>query len=644
MDCAEGLHTSGYNRYRRELKRLLLISLLANAAVVFGQLVVVPIGSGSREQNFRKSNTRIQSDQPLTLPFWDDFSFTKASDPEVPMDTLWDEGRSVWVNDGIGINPPSIYTATFDGIDQTGKPYNITDIQAKGFADQLVSRAIDLSTLPATQQDSVFISFFYQVTGRGEAPDKDDNFSLWFKDVNGTWEKVFEVGNSVDIDPTKFNYKILKVDSKYFHDQFQFKFQNFARLSGPYDTWNLDYVYLNKRRKDTDIYFHDQSLTKPISSIFKQYRAIPIKHFKDTASSLLIAPTAGFYNLYKFAAQSFKYSTSAHIVDKMDDVETVQDVDIEVEGDPQTVLPNFTHLDLQLAETVPLSAINLSADSIVIDFKLGFDSGDKNIVPETPFFQPIDFTLNDTVRAEFILHKHYAYDDGTAEYGAGLNKTGTEMAYQFDMYTKASDTIVAVYLYWPQFGDNSNQTVILKIWNDIQGKPSSILYGQTLTVQRTQYNTFTRYNLSEPVAVKNRFYVGWEQTGATVVPVGYDKNNNSGDKIFVNITGTWEQDPNLTGSLMIRPVFGKGDGVIISGVEKPKVADIYPNPNQGRFSIPLDAENISLFNMMGSPIEFFAEKTTDSQVVTIAYPQPGIYIIRLTLDKKQETARIWVSN
>ena len=34
--------------------------------------------------------------------------------------------------------------------------------------------------------------------------------------------------------------------------------QNFSRLSGPYDTWNLDYIYLNKRMHDKILAVDDQ--------------------------------------------------------------------------------------------------------------------------------------------------------------------------------------------------------------------------------------------------------------------------------------------------------------------------------------------------------------------------------------------------
>jgi hypothetical protein len=626
------------------LKKLLSIFLLCAAQLVNGQLIEVPIGPTLNSPSKQNSiGGRIQSGGPLVLPFWDDFSFTQEKD--FPNDTLWSTRKSVWVNNGIGINPPSIFTATFDGIDSTGKPHNITEILAKGFADRLISRPIDLSTLPPTQNDSVYLSFFYQVKGRGEAPDLDDNFSLWFRDINGTWEKVFEVGNSLALDPSEFYYQNIKVESKFFHDKFQFKFQNFARLSGPYDTWNLDYIYLNKRRKATDIYFHDQSLTKPLTSIFKNYRAIPIKHFKDTASSVLILPKGGFYNLYRFDAQSFKYSTWATVFQKAGDTETSQTLVLQEEGDPQTVLPRFTHLELELAETVPLNALNLSADSIHINFKLGFDSGDKNIVPETPLFHPIDFTLNDTVYSEFILHKHYAYDDGTAEYGAGLNQPGAEMAYKFNMYTKEVDTVVAVDLYFPQFGDNSSQTLILKFWNSTLDQPATEIYSETISVQRTISNRFTRYTLAEPVGVRRNFFVGWEHTGTVAVPVGLDKNTDSGDKIFSNITGSWEQNQTVSGSLMIRPVFGKGKAAnVVTGIVERVLPEAYPNPSNGQFNIPLHANSVAIVNMMGSSVEFECTKEPDNQVVKITNPNPGIYILRYRLDNTLLSTKVWVRN
>ena len=50
---------------------------------------------------------------PKSLPFWDDFSFTPINDTteatsNYPVDSLWVNNYTVWINNGIGINPPSL--------------------------------------------------------------------------------------------------------------------------------------------------------------------------------------------------------------------------------------------------------------------------------------------------------------------------------------------------------------------------------------------------------------------------------------------------------------------------------------------------------------------------------------------------------
>ena len=579
----------------------------------------------------------------MKLPFWDDFSFTQEQG--YPNDTLWVSRKKVWVSNGTAINPPSIFTAAFDGInDSTAKPYNLTEVLARGFADNLTSRPIRLDLVPADQLETVYLSFFYQVTGNGEAPDKDDNFSLWFKDVNGKWENIFEVGNSLDLNPEIFYYKNIKVDPRFFHHDFQFKFQNFGRLSGPYDNWNLDYIYLNKRRTANEIYFHDQTLAKPLTSIFKKYTSIPIKHYKDTAASVTIAPKATFYSLYILPFQPFKYSTSFKSVTKKNGVTSPpQEFIVEADKDPNILIPHFKHLEVELAKTLPFNSLDLTADSIAIDFKLGFASGDTNTVAETPFYFPIDFTKNDTIHSYHILAKHYAYDDGSAEYGAGVNKSGAELAYLFDMFTKSRDTLVAVDIYFPEFGDNANRTVILKIWNNSSGLPGSIIHRQTLTVNRTRGNKLIHYKLSEPIGVRGKFFIGWEQTADVVVPVGLDKNTNSGEAMYYNMTGTWEQNKTLIGSLMIHPIFGKGSG---QGSEQTGIADnksiLFPNPNQGEFFLPNGADHISITNMMGAPKAFELEQKMEAQRIGLVDRMPGLVIVRWQEKGKIHSARVLI--
>ena len=105
----------------------------------------------------------------MSLPFWDDFSFSNS--PYYPHDTLWQNGKSVSLNFGIGINPPSLGVVTFDGLDSIGKPYDVNNALAKGYADSLVSRPISLDLVPTALRTTVYMSFYYQFMGNGEAPD-----------------------------------------------------------------------------------------------------------------------------------------------------------------------------------------------------------------------------------------------------------------------------------------------------------------------------------------------------------------------------------------------------------------------------------------------------------------------------------------
>lgn len=624
---------------------LLLIAICLITSPLHGQFIQTTISHGKNYPSKKKNprGGRIQSLEPMKLPFWDDFSFTQEKD--LANDTLWSIFYDVWRNDGMAINPPSIFTATFDGIDSTGKPYNIVDVLAKGFADRLVSRPIQLDILDASQNDSVYLSFFYQVTGHGEAPDTDDNFILSFKDQNGNWEKVFEVGNNSTLDVTKFYYQNLKVDKKYFHGNFQFRFQNFARLSGPYDTWHLDYVYLNKRRKASDDYFPDRASVKPMTSIFKKYTAIPIKHYsyKDTARSITVSPRVTFYNLFK-DDQPSDYTTFARIFMRVDSIPIIKKFRLDNAFELSENLIKKAYREVTLNKTIPIDSLNLTADSINIDFRLGFDSGDPNYVAGvTPFFVPTNFSLNDTIHSEFILHKHYAYDDGSAEYGAGMNAPGSQLAYAFDMFTQNPDTIVSVQIHFPEFGDNTNQTLTLKLWNAVDTLPGTEIYRQTITVTRTADNKFTTYDLVEGIGVKGRFFVGWEHPSSVIIPVGLDKNTESRSQIYFNITGSWEQNQNVHGSLMIRPVFGKGKAAPITGVETKQI-HLYPNPNSGEFYLPASAENILITNMLGSSVSFSIEETVENKRVSLNDRTPGLIIVRWAQDNKLSTARVLVRN
>ncbi|HEX9739438.1 MAG TPA: hypothetical protein VGA29_01575, partial [Ignavibacteriaceae bacterium] len=83
------------------------------------------------------------------------------------------------VSAGVGLNPPTINVASFNGIRIDGAPYSFTAFE-NGDADTLTSHFIDLSNLNATEKNSVFLSLYHQKQGNGELPDNNDGLRIEF--------------------------------------------------------------------------------------------------------------------------------------------------------------------------------------------------------------------------------------------------------------------------------------------------------------------------------------------------------------------------------------------------------------------------------------------------------------------------------
>ncbi len=618
------------------------------------QLIVVPIPKEQAEK--KSSSARTQDITPLTLPFWDDFSSIRNGYVD---STRWEFGTSVWINDGMGINPPSLNVATFDGIDSLGKPYSVNDVLAKGFADKLVSAPIRMDLPTASERLGISLTFFYQFQGNGEAPDAGDILSLSFKNDQGLWEVIWSKDNDGTLAKENFVPVTIPITAaKFFHDTFQFRFQNFARLSGPYDTWNVDYVYINNGKPHTGerIYplFPDRTITKPLTSIFPDYKAMPIKHFFTNPATNLKSPSITITNRRSDQiagdGQPVSYSTSAIIyLSKKDEPAVI----INTPLDNNISIGSDLAFDVQrevILETIPSSnTFDATSDSINIKLKVDFDTRDDIIKIgnqgdyDFDVFTPLTFKTNDSISASYVLSDFYAYDDGTAEYGAGLNQPGAQLAYRFDMKTDQQDTIVAVDMYFPRFGDDSNQIIKFQILKELTNNVFDILYQGNFPIQRNTQNKFWRIPIVDlPPGVKDKFYIGWEQTSSAVIAVGLDKNTDSGEKIYTNINGAWEQNNTLKGSLMIRPVFGKGKGGVISGVEKNSLLSVYPVPNQGTFYISGHFEELVLVDIAGRKVAIEKEKENEQTKITIINPTAGLYILRAFQNNRWLSTKIVV--
>lgn len=630
-----------------------LITLLFAAFIsvsCIAQVSLVPIYREPivEKQNKNKS-ARTAALTAMPLPFWDDFSF-HLSQKYYPNDTMWVNvnSRSVWVNSGVGIKPPSINVATFDGYDSVGKPYSVNDVLAKGFADKLTSRPLRLADVPiAYRKDSVFISFFYQFKGNGDAPETGDNLSLSFKNRKGQWIKAWSTEEVTIFKPDSFVHVVRSIsDTSFFHNDFQFRFQNFGRLSGPFDTWNLDYVYVNFKRFEEDPKsFPDRTITTPLTSLFQPYWSIPIKHFNSVS---LQKPMYGVYsNLFGYQWQ--RDHTTNTIVTNFKNGVMIQTPIIILDNvyrqptDP--IMLSFTHKINSLGQLPNPSLIDLNADSVKVKLKLNVITVDNDILGNyiPSIFKPINFRNNDTTSTTFILKDYYAYDDGVAEYGAKITGRGTQLAYQYDMIGNEPDNIIAVDIYFPRFGDNTSQTVQLFVMDTLTGNASDFVYKQSIPVTRTARDAFYQAKIPAGVTVKGRFYIGWELNSDASIPVGFDRNTDSSDKVFVRTLDNGAWLPNLTekGSFMMRPVFGSPEKIDPTGIEETKVSKAYPNPTQQSFFLPVDAQQIQLYDIAGRQIVFEQNDQFDKKEIKITNPTTGLYLVRY-FDKNWRTEKIMV--
>lgn len=573
------------------------------------------------------------------LPFFDDFA---ASDTTL-RDTLWLYGGSVNLNSGTGIRPPSKNVVSFDGADSLGKPYNINDVLAKGFADRLTSQPIRMDLIAAGDRPSVYFSFYYQLKGLGEPPDPGDQLILAFRAQDGTWENVHTIDPDT-ITTGVFQQVLLPIsDPKYYYDGFQFRFFNLARLSGPYDTWNLDYVYINKGRSPSDLHYPDRTISSPMTSLIRDYFAMPVVHFLEDVAANLVHPTVELYNLKAVDLpgglphiQPINYTTTAEITSRVIGVTTSTLVDLDSAQFPGADLPGLQYLTVTL-NTVPDPAdFDPAADSIHIMLKYGMSTKDNVSFSQTgdydsALFSPIDFRYNDSLAVNFTLSDYYAYDDGVAEYGAGLNQAGSYIALLYNLKSLNPDTLTYVDIYFPEFGDNTNQSLLLQVRSDLSDVDAAPLLEQIIVVERRTQNQFARYQLTRPVLVSSSFYVGWKQITNASIPVGLDKNTDNGEKIYYSVNGDWTQNTLVQGSLMVRPGFGFGEGVVVTGLEKGSPPPIlFPNPSRGVCNLRGVADRVEAFDVTGRPVEARWETNGIDTTVTFVNAT-GVVVVRFSV-------------
>lgn len=570
--------------------------------------------------------------QSITLPFFDDFSQTKGSHPDPK---LWING-GVNINNTFSTNQPSVNIATFDGKNSAGLPYDFTNKFAYGRTDSLTSRPIDLSTsLPS---DSVYFSFFWEARGLGELPDSDDTLMVSFLNKNNQWIPVWKQQGVLE---NVFKQKIIPLKSlEFFHKNFQFRFEAKGRQSGPFDTWHIDFIYLNKKRRIKDIYTQDVACRAINNTYLKRYSAMPLKQYLvNSAAEVNPTMDVAISNLQKTARiVNFTWQVSDTVS------KTVYTNNI---GGNETITSPITKAKSNKVDVIT----NFKGKSAVLKFKqtITYEKSDVINLPDSTNNIPEKYlTANDSISTYTILDDFYAYDDGTAEIGADYDQSLGKAAVQYVL--SKPDTLGAVrFNFSPYFKDISGQFFQIQILESAGGKPGKILHQQSAKVKYSpDINGFTEYQLDFKIAVKDTFYVAWSKVNEDVVAIGIDKNTPQfANRIFYNNGSIWLQNTSLKGSLMVRPVMGfrkasNGENNVVTANEIPLEDKfiVAPNPTSGLIKWNVAGiKTVSIFDISGR--EIFS-KTVDNQELNIENLPANTYFINFSDGKKNFIRKIVV--
>lgn len=567
----------------------------------------------------------IKINRSTTLPFFDDFSGTNI----YPDAQNWDNNY-VFINNNYGRGPVTIGVATFDAVDQHGNHYQ--NASASPYvADTLTSRVIDLSD---ADKNTLYFSFYYQPQGNGEKPEKNDSLVLQFFTADSLWQTVWfangdnfnnfrlnTLGLAADNykDTIEFAYVVFGVkNSQYFHNNFRFRFFNYASLNtiaDPSDAtngdhWNIDYVYLAQGRDSSNWMHNDVTMIEAPNSFINLYSSVPWPHYNANGN-------ARFRDIY------------LHMRNNSGVVRTLNQITLYF-TDTQT--GKTDSLDLGNLENIAPRANNRDKSRSFTDSPITWDNRKSaSFIMKTTFFTDnIDITQNNSAVRYLNFDNYYSYDDGTAENSYGINSADAMVAYKFTTYKPDSLTAVSFY-----FLRNNPQTTAadgykLCVWADNNGKPGKLIVereGKNIEFA-DKLNTFVTIPLDTSVYVTDVFYVGWEQTSALRMNVGFDRNSNSAKYLFYNVYGNWVNSE-LAGALMVRPVFGAQKLTSAKIITKANV-NIYPNPAQNILYIK-NHQNIQLvefYNINGQKIVSF--NITDSYI-DVSNLKTGIYLVKVIL-------------
>jgi hypothetical protein len=492
----------------------------------------------------------------LELPLFDDFSGQSV----FPDSKKWFD-RFVFINNTYSDRQITAGIATFDALDKTGRLYE-TASSSIFEADCLTSQPVNLNY---DASENIWLSFFCQAGGLGDAPEENDSLTLQFlAPAENKWYSVWKTTGNKD---QKFKPVIIRVEnSRFLKDGFQFRFINYASLSpnlsdpsmvGNCDNWNIDYVLLDKNRNAGDTIFADVAFTLPLRSLLKNHEAMPWKQFMQ------------IYLQEMGSSIPVHYRNNDTIVRNVTRNFEIWDVYKNTQSHYFTA--GATNINA-------LTTVDYNANLI---YTFTSDNTDSAFFRITCFLKTDEFDpkANDTLIYFQRFKNYFAFDDGSSEGGYGINGLGSRnamSAYRFTSFMQ--DTLRAVRICFNDSYLNANKRAFdLMVWDDNNGIPGNVIYSReaVMVEQGDGMNGFYSYNIPDGVMVNDVFYVGWKQRSETFLNAGFDVNTPNAGRQFYWLNGEWRQSQ-VQGSIMIRPIVG--DPLRITSIKD----TYYRNNNQIR--------------------------------------------------------------
>jgi hypothetical protein len=649
----------------KDIFAILLITLIGISATAQEVLTSPAFNPAvAKEYSVRKKSANAVS-PALTLPFYDDFSVISV----YPSPLRWTDAFA-FVNTDYAKFPPSVGVATMDALDDKGVLYK--DAGPNAFdADYLTSQPIRLDSIfsPAknwatTRADSIYLSFLYQPQGRTISPPSKKS-SLWLEfhspdefdtivtssgtTIEPKWRTIWTTDGGITVDsfakPDNHYFRQVMIpltgllDSVlYYKNGFQFRFHNIAALSGNSQPdwrnngshWNIDVVYLSNGRELNKTNMYDVAFGDNPPSMLRNYESMPYnqyrKNFINEMKDTLDIAISNLDNILHNV--SYKYEVRKNSLPDL--------IAPAYDGGSGNVKPFLTngYTDWPSFARPP------------VNFFFPISNEEKVVFHVTHYLSPDPnplFRSNDTVHYDQLFSNYYAYDNGTAEAGVGINGASGSYAVQFKL--NESDTLRGIQVYFNPIIGGNNESIDLNVWNDGYGTPGVIkkTISGVSPISGNGLNRFNTYWFENPIVINPVdfpsliFYIGWSQSSVNNINIGLDRVTDSHTKRFFNVNGTWIGSDSINyGSLLLRPIVGLENPL---GIDKP--ADVQklrfqPNPvSDGNLFILLPETwnkknhgdlNVTIISSSGSLVY----NDSFSVPVNVSNIASGFYMVILT--------------